>query len=376
MRRLLSILVALGLVMSFSLVTAVPAQGAPINVPGDYSTIQAAITAANPGDTIYVAAGTYTENITLANGVDVLGAGAYVTIINGGGSGHVVNSDAVNSTTTIDGFTITGGGTNYGGGVYNDGASPVVSNCIITGNTAANFGGGIYNLNGSSPLVVNCIIAGNTATLFHGGGIYTDASSTPTIINCTIAGNSASQGGGIYAENPTPTITNNIIANNTATSGRGIYCASGTLIIDHNDVHNDDLVNCTSTNGSTANPLFVNEAGGDYHIQPTSPCIDAGDNGAVPADTADLDGDGNTAEPMPYDFEKDPRFFDGNGDSTATVDMGADEYYVAPPPPPGAKGVGGEVYPVDKTALLLPWLFLSAMLVLAAGGLILVRRRR
>ena len=37
--------------------------------------------------------------------------------------------------------------------------------------------------------------------------------------------------------------------------------------------------------------------------------------------------------------------------------------------------VGGTVYPVDKTALLLPWLGLGAILILAAGGLILVRRR-
>jgi hypothetical protein len=36
--------------------------------------------------------------------------------------------------------------------------------------------------------------------------------------------------------------------------------------------------------------------------------------------------------------------------------------------------VGGEVYPIDKTALLLPWLGLSIALILAAGGLILARR--
>jgi len=38
--------------------------------------------------------------------------------------------------------------------------------------------------------------------------------------------------------------------------------------------------------------------------------------------------------------------------------------------------VGGEVYPIDKTALLLPWLFLSAMLVLAAGITLALRRRQ
>jgi len=48
---------------------------------------------------------------------------------------------------------------------------------------------------------------------------------------------------------------------------------------------------------------------------------------------------------------------------------------MAAPPPPGAKGVGGEVYPIDKAALLLPWLGLGVAMVLAAGGLILIRRR-
>jgi LPXTG-motif cell wall-anchored protein len=37
--------------------------------------------------------------------------------------------------------------------------------------------------------------------------------------------------------------------------------------------------------------------------------------------------------------------------------------------------VGGEVYPVDKASLLAPWLGLSIVLILAAGGLILRRRR-
>jgi len=36
--------------------------------------------------------------------------------------------------------------------------------------------------------------------------------------------------------------------------------------------------------------------------------------------------------------------------------------------------VGGIVYPVDKTALLLPWLIPGLVLIFTAGGLILVRR--
>ena len=414
-----------------------------------------------------MAAGTYIENIGLENGVDVLGAGAGVTTIDGGGSGHVVDSDAVDSSTTIDGFTITGGNTDYGGGIYNNGASPIVNNCVITGNTVTNHGGGMYNLNNSSPVVVNCVFTGNTAGFF-GGGIYADAGSAPTITNNTIAGNTATRGGGIYATGTSPTITNNIIASNTATLGSGIYCATPTLLIDYNDVFNNTLVNCTSTNDPAADPVFV--GGGDYHLQPTSNCIDVGDNGAPSLPATDFDGE--------------PRVFDGDLVPGAVVDMGADEFFINSPPldpfnldppeytdgstvsddtptldfeqddpdvtdtvqytiqidddddfsspvvdytsallaqgptsftspslpddsyywrvmstdqwgapsgwtyarigapafildttPPAGGGVGGTVYPVDKAALLLPWLGLGVVLILAAGGLILARRR-
>ncbi|MCD4811225.1 hypothetical protein K8R14_01290 [bacterium] len=62
----------------------------------------------------------------------------------------------------------------------------------------------------------------------------------------------------------------------------------------------------------SANPMFVDANGGDYHLQPSSPCIDAGAND-VPA--------------LPEtDFEGDSRIIDGDNDGTATVEMGADEY--------------------------------------------------
>jgi len=47
-----------------------------------------------------------------------------------------------------------------------------------------------------------------------------------------------------------------------------------------------------------------------------------------------------------------------------------------PAPQPGPAGVGGDVYPVNKAALLMPWLSLAAVLVLAIGGVALVLRRR
>ncbi|MFQ5807169.1 MAG: hypothetical protein ACE5I3_12040, partial [Phycisphaerae bacterium] len=91
-----------------------------------------------------------------------------------------------------------------------------------------------------------------------------------------------------------------------------------------------------------ADPLFVDPDGpdndpntwedNDYRLSVGSPCIDAGDNDAVPPDIADLDGDGDVDEPIPFDLDGNPRFVDdpgmpdsGNG-TPPIVDMGAYEF--------------------------------------------------
>ena len=69
----------------------------------------------------------------------------------------------------------------------------------------------------------------------------------------------------------------------------------------------------TGTDGNiSADPLFTDPTQGDYHLQQGSPSIDAGDNLTPNLPDTDIDGD--------------PRILDGDGNGTAIVDMGVDEF--------------------------------------------------
>ncbi len=183
--------------------------------------------------------------------------------------------------------------------------------------------------------------------------------SSPVVTNSTFSGNFATWGGGMYNYNSSPTVTNSIISSN---QGGGIYAVASSPTIDYNDVWNnspDDYFGCSAgPNDISQDPLFVNPAADDYHLQAGSPGIDVGDNSAPSLPSTD--------------FEGDPRIVDGDGDGNAVVDMGVDEY-VPPPPPIG--GVGGEVYPINKVSVLAPWLGLILILVIGGSGLALRRRR-
>jgi hypothetical protein len=156
---------------------------------------------------------------------------------------------------------------------------------------------------------------------------------------CTVTDNTSNLVGGVYAgtdnTNYTLRIENSILWGNSDASGSGetsqIHTESGTVIVNYTCVQA-----WTGGMGGTGNigadPLFVP---GDslYHVQETSPTIDAASNELVPADTNDLDGDGNTTEPLPLDLDKEPRFKDApfspdTGAGTAPiVDMGCYEYF-------------------------------------------------
>jgi len=241
------------------------------NVPGEFSTIQAAIDEAwgGWGETVLVAEGTYYENINFG-GKDIVLRSinpnnptvVEATIIDGNDVNSVVTfAGTESSSCVLSGFTITNGEVPEGGGVCGNGTMATIENNIITGNETTNSGGGIFDCDG---LIQKNIIKENDAGLGHGGGL---CECDGTIRNNIISYNFALSGGGLNACDGT--ISNNVLVGNSSIT-RGVIAncngiisnctivgnkyvglenCSGTIkncIVWHNDPEgNDQLVSCS-----------------------------------------------------------------------------------------------------------------------------------
>ncbi|MHC5061184.1 MAG: BACON domain-containing protein [Planctomycetota bacterium] len=239
-----------------------------------------------------------------------------------------------------------------GGGIYNYWSSPMLINCALKGNSAW-YGGAALNDLSSNSAMVNCLFSGNRA--YFGGAIY-NFESDPCQLSCTLSGNSAeSFGGGVYNAQSYPILANSILWGNSDNGGSDesaqIHIASGAPEVTFSCIQGLDTF--AGDDNISGNPLFVrdpnaggdgwgddpctpgvneavNDDFGDLRIaSPVSPCVDAGKNAALPADTADLDEDFNIIEPTPLDLDGNKRIINGNGDAITKVDMGAYEFSLA-----------------------------------------------
>jgi parallel beta-helix repeat protein len=241
------------------------------------------------------------------------GIGGGGVAIGGASSAQLLNNAIFNNSWA----TANGGGvTLYAAG------TPTVQNNLIANNSAFSQGGGIYLVNQSDAAIVQNVITGNVAE--YGGGVYWNVPSGtrgPFLINNTIYRNQSPQGSGILADgfDRQSRIVNNIIV--AAPGQFAVLCGN------FNDVNppifqNNDVVApfgspyaglCTNQTGLNGNisvdPGFANEEGGDFHLLPGSPAIDAGIN------------DGT----LQVDFDGVARLLDGDGDGIPVIDLGAYE---------------------------------------------------
>ena len=185
-----------------------------VEVPGEITTIQGAIDIAVSGDSIKVAAGTYTENIDFSGkNIVVIGSGRETTILDGNQSESVVKFiSGEDSTAVLMGFTITNGAAEHGGGIYLYQSSPSLYGLTVMQNTATSSGGGICSRNQSNPILKNSSVVNNTSDV-NAGGIRCWDSSNMKLENVVIANNTSSDlGGGLHCRgSSSPTLMLSLI---------------------------------------------------------------------------------------------------------------------------------------------------------------------
>ncbi len=343
-----------------------------INVPVDYSTIQAAIFASVDGDTVLVEPGIYYENINFRGHKIVVTSRYYMskdtafirsTIINGS---QAINPDTAScvifnsgedSTTVLQGFTITGGlGTVWldihGAGVYREGggvlielSSPtILNNLIIYNNTLpggvgiTSAGGGGIRIGDGQPAIRNNVIAFNTGRYgagvvlnytgvylennlicyntggqnYGGAGIWTGGTilnHNKYLINNTIANNhTTSQGGGIIVDGTVVIAKNNIFWGNTAAAmvfSQITVKNGGAMVATYNDVQ----VSFAGAGNINANPLFTDSL--SFNLPANSPAVDKGDSSLIYNDTEDPMNVGNALYPSMNTLTNDMGVYGG-----------------------------------------------------------------
>ena len=226
---------------------------------GCLPTLAAAIAASASGESIAVAAGTYSENLNIDKTVILLGGFSDdftrrnpaelasiiepedetvpIIIVNG----DFGDTSAV--TPAIDGFTLTGASaSDHGGAIHGRSSDFTLRDCTVVNNSASFLGGGVYVI-GGGPLLIRNRIEGNTVNDegASGGGVMLE-NTVATLIGNLIEDNDApgnsTAGGGIAITGGAPVVlTDNVVRNNRVGgvdrigAGGGIDVGGGAFVI-------------------------------------------------------------------------------------------------------------------------------------------------
>ncbi|RLE18589.1 MAG: hypothetical protein DRJ50_12915, partial [Actinobacteria bacterium] len=218
---------------------------------------------------------------------------------------------------TMTGGSVSGNDASFtGGGVRLKKTTAVIDGVLFADNTSAGLGGGLAIIDTSeatltaSTFISNSAIVGGgayatTGAFFSRHNLFAGNASTSTggalvvgsvtsgaVIGNTLDSNTASIVGGMMISEGIE-VFNNIVVNST---GIGISLNTGTpSVLSHNLVWNNsggDYSGCTPGDGSiSADPMFANPAGGDYHLMLHSPAIDAGIESGLHTDPDGSRGD-------------------------------------------------------------------------------------
>jgi hypothetical protein len=314
--------------------------------------IQDAVTASVVGDVVLVTNGLYavggksmdgviTNRVSVDKAITVQSVnGSATTIIQGAWDPTSTNGPGavrcvwMTNGAVLSGFTLLGGATRAaanpsndsenGGGAWAGSTNAIVASCVLTLNSAGNFGGGAYTVTLNSCLLKansttgggssassgsgagayscnlrNCTVTGNVA-----GGIYPSGGGVANcnlrncvitknqainsgggayhgkLVNCTITGNSVSYSGGIGGGVDSATsLTNCIVYGNTIINGST------------SNINNSTCSYCctlpaiSGVGNMATNPMLLADG---VHLASTSPCIAAGTAAVI--SSTDIDG--------------------------------------------------------------------------------------
>ena len=204
---------------------------------------------------------------------------------------------------------------NKGGGILNNSGSMTISGSAVLTNTNGSGGAGVFQ-NGGTMSITNTTIARNKSTSGPGGGIFNHA--TLSLTNVTLADNVAPTASSISTANGTANVRNTIV--------KGKNNCDAPVAVTGNNIESENSCGFTAlTDKPNTDPLLVTTQDPENGFEPFfpvtvhvplvaslkrgSPAVDAGDNTVCP----------------PSDQRTVQRPIDGNGDGTATCDIGAYE---------------------------------------------------
>ncbi|MCC6678094.1 MAG: right-handed parallel beta-helix repeat-containing protein [Phycisphaerales bacterium] len=212
-------------------------------------------------------------------------------------------------------------GARIGGGLWATGSAVSLTDCTFIGNSAPNRASGCALSAGTTAALVNCLFASNTGApgvgaLWVGDGLC--CTSSVIMANCTFSRNGTSSGTGVSVTQTSALVASNCIYWDNASP---ILTEPSTLVwFSHSDIEGG--WSGSGSGNMNADPLFADPDAGNFRLSGFSPCIDSGDNTALPAGvTTNLDG-------YPR-FRDDPWTPDtgvpGGAGGSTIVDMGAYE---------------------------------------------------
>ncbi len=267
------------LTISILLASVLAAESATVRVPADAPTIQAGINAASYGDSVVVSCGTYFEHdVEMKSGVVLRsfnGDPSCVTI-DADRASRVLYISTCDSSTVIEGITLHDGYDYEGAGAYIRYSEPKFLRCRFTENLIqpSGVGAAIYAAF-SRVRLEECTIARNERAPGYGVGgtitYYTSLTNPMTLRNCTITGNTAGPILQPQWSTPAPRIDRSIIAMN---SGQ----AWGSALVTCSDIFGNPPGTYLpgSTGNFSADPQFCDAPAANYTLRSGSPCLPGG----------------------------------------------------------------------------------------------------